>query len=203
MAVSEMFSSPSVSHRMINLRQMGTALDLMAHHSQRSGDATPAYFAAADQAVKALEPAYAHEVSHRNRDRNPFGVTAMTPETSTYAKHTPDIDGLVGQHQSRHGDYTLTVMPYSGGEKSHQVLATHPSSAEPVGVLHWNPHGGEVEWAHVKDEHQRQGVASAMVKAGREAASMTPRMASPLPSPELSTHGLGLSRGILNRGQMG
>ena len=200
MTVMKMFSSPSAAHQVINRQQLGRSLDLMAHHSQLGGDSSPGYYAASSHALEAMEPAYQHEMQHRHRERNPYGIEAVAPREYS---EDPDTKTLMGQHQTRHGDYTLTTLPYAAYGRAHLVMAQHPSSPDPVGEVKWNPHGGEIEWAHTTEKHRRQGLSSALVSHGREAGSMTPGMTSPLPSPELSSHGLGLSRGILSKEQWG
>ena len=208
MAVSEMFSSPSAAHQTINRRQLGMALDLMHHHAQRGGDDSGAYFQASDQAADVMMPAYEHEMAHRHRERNPFGIEAKSPLPPA-ADRTPrqlELEGeLVGQHERQipGTDYTTTVVPHGAYGRAHMAWATHVDSHEPVAELKWNPHGGEVEWAHTSQPHQRQGLAKALVAHGRDAASMTPGMTSPLPSPELSHMGLGLSRSVLSKEQWG
>lgn len=206
MTIAEMFGSPSAAHLTVNRTQLGRALDLMAHHAQRGGDSNPGYHAASDQAAEAMEPMYQHEMRHRHRDRNPYGIEAMSPYPPAPDQTPRQLElnnELVGQHERQipGTDYTTTVIPYGQYGRSHVAYATHVDSHKPVAELKWNPHGGEIEWAHTEDEHQRQGLASALVAHGREAGAMTPGMTSPLPSPELSHKGLALSRGMLSRVQ--
>lgn len=208
MTVAEMFRSPSAAHLTVNRRQLGTALDLMQHHSQLGGDSTPNYYRASEMAGEAMEPMYQHEMQHRHRDRNPFGIEAKSPFPPAPGS-TPrqlELDNeLVGQHERQipGTDYTTTVVPHGGYNRAHMAYATHVDSHTPVAELKWNSIGGEVEWAHTEGEHRRQGLSSALVSHGREAGARTPGMTSPLPSPELSDKGLALSRGMLSREQWG
>jgi hypothetical protein len=209
--IAEMFSSPSAAHQTVNRRQLGTALDLMQHHSQRGGDSTPSYYMASEMAAEAMEPMYQHEMKHRDRERNPFGIEAKSPEPPApdlSPRELEDKGELVGQHSrrlqpTRGGHYVSTVVPYGTYNRSHSVYVEHPRESAPVADVKWNPHGGEIEWAHTDSDHRRQGLATQAIAHARDAASMTPRMTSPLPSPELSDKGLALSQGILSREQWG
>lgn len=204
-----MFSSPSAAHEVVNPRQVQRALDLMHHHSQLGGDSTPNYYMASEMAAQTMEPMYQHEMAHRNRDRNPFGIEAKSPEPPSpnlTPRELEERGELVGQHSrrlgpARGGHYVSTVIPHGTYNRSHSAYVEAPGESMPAAQLDWNAHGGEIEWAHTEADHRRQGLAAGMVAHARDAASMTPGMTSPLPSPELSDKGLALSRGVLSREQ--
>lgn len=162
--------------------------DALGHYAEHHEGRAPY---AASRVEDAVDAGYHVNAETRNRSRNPYGLTARPYESKPDSDYWPgDNDVSSESRVPEHGNLSIQFSPASNRWGTHRVSLREHGEEEEAGSVSWSPSTGEVSFTHLEPHLQGKGLGQHMLKHAEDLAAQTPGVTTPLPSTELSPHGV-------------